>query len=208
MNDSPATRNLKYLEDIKNYNETHEKDFKQVFFKPNAENIKSSQVGVFIKDIYGNESVKPTYTVPGYHTRDSCEMNTALYANSVIDYNSPINYKPGVKMVSVAGDFANSPNYFLTASPTTDLSNSSVEITGFIAAQKPGNYTVAERVFPKNVLIWIGNNATKTYRKENAQFVVENGIKVKNQGFSMVVGEYTPFRIQASSNIDHKNLPH
>ena len=206
MNDSPATRNLKYLEDIKKYNETHEKDFKQVFFKPSAENIKSSPVGVFIKDIYGNESVNPAYNVPGYHTKDSCELNTALYANSVIDYNSPINYKPGVKKVIVAGDFANSPNYFLTASSTTDPSNVSVEITGFIAAQKPGNYTVAERAFPQNVLVWVGNNAVKTYRKENALFVVENGVKVKNQGFPMVVGEYTPFRIQASGNIDHQNL--
>ena len=109
-----AERNLKYLDDIKKYNETHEKDFKQVFFKLDPNYIKSSQVGIFSKDIYGNEQVNPVRTIPGYHTQESCKMNTAGYANSKIDYNST-NYTPGVKIDKVEGDFNNSPNYFLNA---------------------------------------------------------------------------------------------
>jgi len=31
-----ANENIQYLNDIEKYNETHEKDFKQVFFKPQA----------------------------------------------------------------------------------------------------------------------------------------------------------------------------
>ena len=54
-----TTDNLTYLENIKNYIETHKKDFKQVFFKPTPNHVKSSRVGVFIKDIYGNEQVTP-----------------------------------------------------------------------------------------------------------------------------------------------------
>ena len=197
-----ANENLQYLEDIKKYNETHEKDFKQVFFKPDPNQIKSAQVGVFIKDIYGNEQVTPIKTIPGYHTKESCEINTAIYANSVIDYNSPTNYVPGVNRVIVEGDFANSPNYFLTGSPAVSQ-NVSVEISGYIAADVPGNYSVVQvHPFTKNALIWVGNNALKTYRKENSIFVVENGVKTKNLSFKMVAGEYRPFRIQYSGTPD------
>ena len=107
-----TTDNLRYLEDIKNYIETHKKDFKQVFFKPTSNQVKSSRVGVFIKDIYGNEQVTPVYQAPGYHTKDSCELNTAIYANSTIDYNSPTNYVPGVKQVVVKGDSQTHPITF------------------------------------------------------------------------------------------------
>ena len=200
--------NLTYMEDIKKYNETHEKDFKQVFFKPTPNHVKSSQVGVFIKDIHGNEQVTPVYQAPGYHTKDSCELNTAIYTNSTIDYNSPTNYIPGVKEVKVQGDFANSPNYFLTGSPaSTEDANVSVELTGYIAADVPGDYHVVYP-FTKNALVWVGNNALKTYRKENTNFVVENGVSNKNQSFKMVAGEYTPFRIQYSGNtqIDYTQI--
>ena len=205
-----AERNLKYLDDIKKYNETHEKDFKQVFFKLDPNYIKSSQVGIFSKDIYGNEQVNPVRTIPGYHTQESCKMNTAGYANSKIDYNST-NYTPGVKIDKVEGDFNNSPNYFLNAPKITESAQVfSVEITGYIVAEKPGNYSVSNQItaFPKNVLIWVGNNSLKTYRKENALFIVENGVKNKNDSFAMVVGEYTPFRIQYSANVtlDHTKL--
>jgi len=198
-----ANENIQYLEDIKKYNETHEKDFKQIFFKPDPNQIKSAQVGVFIKDIYGNEQVTPIKTIPGYHTKESCEINTAIYANSVIDYNSPTNYVPGVNQIIVEGDFTNSPNYFLTGSPAVSQ-NVSVEISGYIAADVPGNYSVVQvHPFTKNALIWVGNNALKTYRKENSIFVVENGVKTKNLSFKMVTGEYTPFRIQYSGTQDY-----
>jgi len=207
-----ANNNIRYLNDIKEYNEAHEKDFKQVFFKPQAGQIKSPSVGVFVKDIYGVEQVSPVSQVPGYHTRSSCELNTAIYSNSTIDYNSPTTYVPGIYGVKVDGDFANSPNYFLTGTQVLGQIFS-VELRGYIAAQKPGTYSVstnATSFFKKNALIWIGNNALKTYRKENAQFVVENGVQKKNQSFAMVTGEYTPFRIQYSSGedvmIDYKNL--
>jgi hypothetical protein len=203
-----TTDNLTYLEDIKNYIETHKKDFKQVFFKPTPNHVKSSRVGVFIKDIYGNEQVTPVYQAPGYHTKDSCELNTAIYANSTIDYNSPTNYVPGVKQVVVKGDFANSPNYFLTGSPaSTEDANVSVEITGYIVADVPGNYQVVYP-FTQNALVWVGNNAVKTYRKENTNFIVDNGVKTKNYSFKMVAGEYTPFRIQYSGNaqIDYTQI--
>jgi hypothetical protein len=198
-----AEKNLKYLDDIKKYNETHEKDFKQVFFKLDSNYIKSSPVGIFSKDIYGNEQVNPVRTVPGYHTQESCKMNTAVYANSTIDYNST-NYTPGVKIDKVEGDFNNSPNYFLNATKmTTQDKIFSVEMTGYIAAEKSGNYKVSNQTtaFPKNMLIWVGNNSLKTYRKENALFVVENGVKNKNDSFAMVAGEYTPFRIQYLGNV-------
>jgi len=197
-----AKRKLQYLDDIKKYNEVHEKDFKQVFFKPDPSQIKSSEVGVFVKDMYGVEQVTPVTQVPGYHTRESCELNTAIYANSIIDYNSPKNYVPGANEVKVDGDFANSPNYFLTGKPVQGQTFSA-EISGYIAAQKPGTYSVsanATNFFKKNALIWVGNNALKTYRRENAQFIVENGSQNKNQSFTMVVGEYTPFRIQYSGD--------
>jgi hypothetical protein len=246
-----ANQNLKYLEDIKKYNEAHEKYFKQVFFKPQASQIKSSQVGAFVKDIYGVEQVSPVANIQGYHTRNSCELNTAIYANSIIDYNSPKTYIPGANELKVDGDFANSPNYFLsvtslvlnetftgisnefvqTPNYTTGISNEfvqipttftgisnesgqifSMEIRGYIAAQKPGNYSVSINAIPffkKNALIWVGNNAVKTYRKENAQFVVENGVQNKNQSFPMVTGQYTPFRIQYSGDtqFDYKRQP-
>lgn len=203
--------NIKYLDDVDMYNKSHEKDFKQVFFKPEPSHIKSSPVGVFVKDIYGVEQVNPIAQIPGYHTRDSCELNSAIYANSTIDYNSPTNYVPGVNEVKVDGDFLNSPNYFLTGPSTTFGQTFSTEISGYIAAQKPGTYSVSNNAitfFKKNALIWVGNNALKTYRKENAQFVVENGVQKKNQSFKMVTGEYTPFRIQYSGDapLDYKTL--
>lgn len=207
-----SNQNIKYLDDIKNYNDSHEKDFKQVFFKLDPNYIKSSSVGIFTKDIYGNELVNPVRTVPGYHTEESCKMNTAAYSNSKIDYNST-NYTPGVKIEKVEGDFNNSPNYFLNATKITEITQDkifSVEMTGYISAEKPGKYTVSNQitVFPKNVLIWVGNNALKTYRKENALFVVENGVKNKNESFAMVAGEYTPFRIQYSGDVplDHTKI--
>ena len=204
-----ANENIQYLEDIKKYNETHEKDFKQIFFKAEPKQINSSPIGVFIKDIYGNEQVTPINSVPGYHTKNSCEVNTAIYTNSVIDYNSPTNYVPGVNQVTVEGDFANSPNYFLTGPPAVSQ-NVSIEISGYIAADVPGNYSVVQvHPFTKNALIWIGNNALKTYRKENAIFIVENGVKTKNQSFIMVAGEYRPFRIQyygTQESLDYTKL--
>jgi hypothetical protein len=201
--------NIKYLDDVDMYNKSHEKDFKQVFFKPEPGQIKSSPVGVFVKDIYGVEQVNPIAQIPGYHTRNTCELNTAIYANSTIDYNSSTNYVPGVNEVKVDGDFANSPNYFLTGSSTTFGQIFSMEISGYIAAQKPGTYSVSNNAmsfFKKNALIWVGNNALKTYRKENADYIVENGVQKKNQSFKMVTGEYTPFRIQYSGDapLDYK----
>ena len=197
-----ANENIQYLNDIKKYKQAHRRDFKQVFFKPQSNKIRSSQVGVFIKDIYGNEPVTPIKTIPGYHTKETCKINTAIYANGVIDYNSPTNYVPGVNQVTVEGDFANSPNYFLTGSPAVSQ-NMSVEISGYIAADVPGNYSVVMvHPFTKNALIWVGNNALKTYRKENSIFVVENGVKTKNLSFIMVAGEYRPFRIQYSGTPD------
>ena len=203
--------NIRYLGDNQDYNDTHEKDFKLIFFKPAPNQIKSASAGAFIKDIYDNDQVTPVYSVPGDHTKASCELNTAIFANSQIDYNSPTKYVPGVNQVVVKGDFANSPNYFLAGEPAlsqdTDVS---IEIAGYIAADAPGDYKVIEpHPFTKNALIWVGNNALKTYRKENALFRVENGVKTKNHPFNMVAGEYRPFRIQYSSfqnELDYKNL--
>ena len=200
--------NIRYLGDKQNYNETHERDFKLVFFKPTPNQVKSSNAGAFVKDIYGKDPVTPVYQVPGDHTRMSCKMNTAIYANSQIDYNSPAKYVPGVIQIEAKGDFKNSPNYFLYPSSTLDA-EVSVEISGYIAADAPGDYKVIElHPFTKNALIWVGNNALKTYRKENALFCVENGVKTKNHSFKMVAGEYRSFRIQYSGNIqfDYKNL--
>jgi len=218
--DTLSETNIRYLGDIKNYNDTHERDFKLVFFKPASNQIKSASAGAFIKDIYGNDQVTSVHQVPGDHTKTSCELNTAIYTNSQIDYNSPTKYVPGVNQVVVKGDFANSPNYFLAGSPASSQDTDvSVEITGYIAADAPGDYTVLDSLdsphpFTKNALIWVGNNALKTYRKENALFHVENnGAKRKNQSFKMVAGEYRPFRIQYSGNatsfqteLDYKNL--
>ena len=203
--------NISMLDDIKKYVETHTNTFKQVFFKPDIQNIKSDLVGVYPKNIYGKDVVKPVYTLPGLHSAETCKLNTAIYANSKIDYNSPTNYLPGLKYTEVEGDFANSPNYFLTAKVIktetvlpenyipTGISDGfiSVEISGYIAAQTPGNYGIVFSGTPlKNVLIWIGNNALKTYRKENSIFSIENRQILKNQKTSMVSGEYVPFRMQ------------
>ena len=203
--------NIRYLGDIQNYNDTHKKDFKLVFFKPAPNHIKSASAGAFIKDIYGNDQVTPVYQVPGDHTKASCELNTAIYANSQIDYNSPTKYVPGVNQVVMKGDFVNSPNYFLAGeSASSQDTDVSIEITGYIAADAPGDYKVIDsHPFTKNALIWVGNNALKTYRNENALFCVENGVKTKNHPFKMVAGEYRPFRIQYSSfqkELDYKNL--
>ena len=209
-----SKQNIKYLDDIKNYNDAHESDFKQVFFEPNPRQIKSSQVGVFLKDIYGENQVKPVAQIPGEHTQYSCKLNAAIYANSVIDYNSPTNYFPGIHGVKVNGDFANSPNFFLTPNlpPAVEGQTFSAELSGYIAAQKPGTYKVSSGMIAflkKNALIWVGNNALRTFRKENAQFVVENGVQKKNESFAMVAGEYTPFRIQFSGDamFDYKTQP-
>jgi len=208
-----SKQNIKYLDDIKDYNDSHEKDFKQVFFKFDSNSIDSSPVGIFSKDIYGNERVNSVHTVPGYHTQESCKMNTAMYANSKIDYDSATNYTPGVKIDKVEGDFNNSPNYFLNATKFTESTQNtlfSVEITGYIAAESPGKYKVSNQhtLFPKNVLIWVGNNALKTYRKDTALFEVKNSVKNKNDSFTMVAGEYTPFRIQCSGDVpfDHTKI--
>jgi|Laugrespbdmm15sd_2_1035082.scaffolds.fasta_scaffold00321_6 hypothetical protein len=198
-----AQQNIQFGNDIKNDNNAQRKNFKQVFFKPDPNQIKSSPVGVFVKDIYGAEQVKPIAEISGYHTADSCKLNTAIYANNIIDSKSLRNYVPGANEVKMDGDFANSPNYFLPVPSTTFGETFSIEISGYIAAEKPGTYRVSNTAmsfFKKNALIWVGNNAITTYRKENAQFVVENGVQKKNEGFAMVTSEYTPFRIQYSGN--------
>ena len=209
-----SSDNLTKLSHIKDYINSHMTDFKQVFFKPDVSSIKSEKIGVYTKNIYGQNTVTPTQRVPGLHTADSCKLNTAIYANSKIDYNSPINYKPGLNYTTVARDFRNSPNYFLSAeiikkekiNPANyvqyDVSDTrvSVEISGYIAAQKPGTYKVSMegRSLLKNVLIWVGNNAQKTYRKENAMFRIEETAITANNTVTMVAGEYTPFRMQFS----------
>ena len=220
--DFSSSDNITKLSNIKDYINSHMTDFKQVFFKPEANSIKSERVGVYTKDIYGQDTVKPMQRMPGLHTADSCKLNTAIYANSQIDYNSPIKYKPGLNYTTVDGDFNNSPNYFLTAAiikkekinPVNyvqyDASNTrvSVEISGYIAAQKPGTYKVSMegRSLLKNVLIWVGNNAQKTYRKENAMFRIENRVITANNTVTMVAGEYTPFRMQFSYGKRGKSL--
>jgi hypothetical protein len=213
--------NLKNLQDIENYKKVHRNDFSQVYFKPDASNIKSEKVGVYIKDINNQDRVTPFKRIAGLHTEESCKLNAAVVANSKIDYKSSTSYTPGLRYTVVNGDFNGSPNYFLsetalkeqTIEPTQfkDLGEgTSVEVSGYIAAQKPGSYRIdlRNKKPPKNVLIWIGNNALKTYRKENAIFVVEdNTIKVEKKT-NLVLGEYTPFRMQYSgdTNLSVLNL--
>ncbi len=208
--------NLKNLQEIEDYKEAHKTDFSQVFFKMDSDKIKSEQVGVYIKDIYNQDRVQPFKTLPGLHTAETCKLNAAAVANSMINYSSPSDFiagSPGLRYLVVDGDFNGNVNYFLTANKvsetTTDpetrvaLTNSvapvSVEVFGYIAAQKPGMYRVDLRgkTPPKNMLLWIGNNALKTYRKENAMFIVENNVLTKSDAkVNLVVGEYTSFRMQ------------
>lgn len=204
-----STKNLNNLKKIDDYNETHTSDYKQVFFRPNLQNIKSERVGVYTKDIYNKDSVVPIKEFAGLHTADSCKLNTAVYANTKIDYNSPLKYKPGLRYFTVIGDFAGSVNYFLTATVVKDEKTTpeqyvdvkgdiSVEITGYIAAERPGNYKVLSETTPalKHVFIWVGNNASKTYRAENAIYKVDNYVLKTNAGVKLVTGEYVPFRMQ------------
>jgi hypothetical protein len=194
-----SSENIKYLTDIKNYIDVHEKDFKQVFFQVDPDQIKSSYVGTILKDIYGNDQIKPVYTVPGLHTQNTCKMNTVVYANEKIDYNSSNNYTPGINEIKVDGDFANSPNYFLTSPPANVSSDKvSVEISGYISTKTLGNYKLAIVNFPQHLLAWVGNNAQKSYRKENTMCIIENGVKIKDHFVLLVAGEYTPFRVQYS----------
>ena len=201
--------NLKNLKSIEEYKKVHKNDFSQVFFKPDAKNIKSEKVGVYIKDMNNQDRVTPFKRVPGMHTAESCKLNTAIVANSTIDYKQA--YKPGLRYTIVNGDFNGSPNYFLSvSSPLSDetvdpadfqgagVPGVSVEVSGYIAAQKPGTYRVDLRNQkpPKNLLIWVGNNALKTYRKENAIFVVEDRVIKSEKKANLVVAEYTPFRMQ------------
>jgi hypothetical protein len=204
-----ATKNLNNLKKINDYIETHTSDYKQVFFKPNVQNIKSERVGVYSKDLYNKDIVVPIKEFPGLHTADSCKLNTAMYANTKIDYNSPRKYKNGLRYLTVIGDFAGSVNYFLTATVVKDEKTTpeqyvdvkediSVEITGYIAADRPGNYKVLSKMTPalKHVFIWVGNNALKTYRPENAIYSVDNYVLKTNTGVKLVTGEYVPFRMQ------------
>jgi hypothetical protein len=201
--------NLKHLQDIEDYKKVHENDFSQVYFKPDASNIKSEKVGVYIKDMNNQDRVTPFKRMTGLHTEESCKLNAAVVANSQIDYNSSTDYKPGLLYTIVTGDFGGSSNYFLSAAPLREetvvpsdfkgaSADTSVEVRGYIAAQKPGAYRIDLRNKnpPKNVLIWIGNNALKTYRKENAIFVVEGSVIKTEKKTNLVVGEYTPFRMQ------------
>ena len=201
--------NLKHLQDIEDYKKVHENDFSQVYFKPDASNIKSDRVGVYIKDMNNQDRVTPFESIAGLHTEESCKLNAAVIANSQIDYNSSEDYKPGLHYMIVTGDFGGSSNYFLSAAQLSEeslipsdfkgaIEGKSVEVRGYIAAQKPGSYRIDLRNKnpPKNVLIWIGNNALKTYRKENAIFVVEDYVIKTEKKTNLVVGEYTPFRMQ------------
>jgi hypothetical protein len=210
------TLNLKNLKEIDDYKKAHDKDFRQVFFKIDPNNIKSERVGVFIKDTNNQDRVQPFKTLPGLHTAETCKLNAAAIANSTINYQSPDVFSagnPGLKYTVVAGDFAGNPNYFLsaeqvsseTADPIAHKSSgtltgaASVEVFGYISAEKPGRYRVdlKGKTPPKNMLLWIGNNALKTYRKENAMFVVENNVLTKSDAkVNLVTGEYTPFRMQ------------
>ena len=207
--ESEATKNLTNLKKINDYIDTHTSDYKQVFFKPNVQNIKSERVGVYSKDIYNKDIVVPIKEFPGLHTADSCKLNTAMYANTKIDYNSSLKYKNGLRYLTVVGDFAGSVNYFLTATVIKDekvtpeqyvdiKGDISVEITGYIAADRPGNYKVLTKMTPalKHVFIWVGNNALKTYRPENAIYSVDNYVLKTNTGVKLVTGEYVPFRMQ------------
>ena len=204
-----ADLNLEQLEKVSQYNEAHKKDFVQVFFKPDAKQIVSQRVGAFY-------DVQPSKTLGGFHTAETCKMNAAIEANRQVDYESPTKFSKEAKLnyLTVNGDFAGDPNFFLTAeqissaieSPQSRQSVSpkpySVEITGYIAAQKPGTYRVVlgDQSTPKNLLVWIGNNASKTYRKENAIFSVENLQTINEKTIELITGVYTPFRMQYSSD--------
>jgi len=207
--------NLKHLQDIEDYKKVHENDFSQVYFKPDASNIKSEKVGVYIKDINNQDRVSPLQRMTGLHTEESCKLNAAVVANSQIDYRSSIDYTPGLRYTIVTGDFGGSSNYFLSAAPLREetvvpsdfkgaSAGTSVEVRGYIAAQKPGSYRIdlRNKKPPKNVLIWIGNNALKTYRKENAIFVVEDYVIKIEKKSNLVLGEYTPFRMQYTGETD------
>ena len=201
--------NLKHLQDIEDYKKVHENDFSQVYFKPDASNIKSEKVGVYIKDMNNQDRVAPFKRMTGLHTEESCKLNSAVVANNQIDYKSSSNYNPGLRYTIVPGDFGGSSNYFLSTAAVREetvvpsdfkgaSADTSVEVRGYIAAQKPGSYRIDLRNKnpPKNVLIWIGNNALKTYRKENAIFVVEDYVIKTEKKSNLVLGEYTPFRMQ------------
>jgi hypothetical protein len=207
--------NLKNLKEIDDYKKAHDKDFRQVFFKMDPNNIKSERVGVFIKDTNNQDRVQPFKTLPGLHTAETCKLNTAAIAKSTINYQSPDVFSagnPGLRYTVVAGDFAGNPNYFLSAEQistetvdpvarksSTPSGTVSVEVFGYIAAEKPGRYRVnfKNQTPPKHMLLWIGNNALKTYRKENALFIVENNVLTKlDSKVNLVTGEYTPFRMQ------------
>jgi hypothetical protein len=201
--------NLKHLQDIEDYKKVHENDFSQVYFKPDASNIKSEKVGVYIKDMNNQDRVTPFKRMTGLHTEESCKLNAAVVANSQIDYKSSTDYKPGLRYTIVTGDFGGSSNYFLSEAPLREetvvpsdfkgaSAGTSVEVRGYIAAQKPGSYRIdlRNKKPPKNVLIWIGNNALKTYRKENAIFVVDDYVIKTEKKTKLVLGEYTPFRMQ------------
>jgi len=207
--ENQVEQNLTNLKKINDYTDTHASDYKQVFFKPNLQNIKSDRVGVYSKDIYNKDTVVPIKEFTGLHTADSCKLNTAMYANAKIDYNSPLKYKTGLRYLTVVGDFAASVNYFLTATVIKDEKTTpeqyvetkgdiSVEITGYIAADRPGNYRVSPKVTPalKHVFIWVGNNALKTYRPENAIYNVDNYVLKTNTSVKLVTGEYVAFRMQ------------
>jgi hypothetical protein len=204
-----ATQNLTNLKKINDYIETHTSDYKQVFFQPNVNNIKSDRVGVYSKDIYNKDTVVPIKEFTGLHTADSCKLNTAMYANTKIDYTSPLKYKNGLRYLTVVGDFAGSVNYFLTATVIKDEKvtpeqyvdingDISVEITGYIAADRPGNYMVLSNATPrlKHIFVWVGNNALKTYRPENAIYNVDNYVLKTNTSVKLVTGEYVAFRMQ------------
>jgi hypothetical protein len=207
--------NLKNLQDIEDYKRAHNQDFSQVFFKFDPDNIKSERVGVFIKDTNNQDRVQPFKIMPGLHTEETCKLNTATTAKSTIDYQSPNVFSagnPGLKYTIVSGDFAGNPNYFLSAKQVstetvdpvarksmTPSDKVSIEVFGYIAAEKPGMYRVNfnNKTPPKHMLVWVGNNALKTYRKENALFVIENNVLTKlNSKVNLVTGEYTPFRMQ------------
>jgi hypothetical protein len=202
-----ADLNLEQLDKVNQYSEAHKKDFVQVFFKPDPKQIVSQRVGAFY-------DVQPSKTLGGFHTAETCKMNAAIEANRQVDYESPTKFskEPKLNYLTVNGDFAGDPNFFLTAeqissaveSPLSRKSVSqtpySVEITGYIAAQKPGTYRVVlgDQIPPKNLLVWIGNNASKTYRKENAIFSVENLQTINDKTIDLTTGVYTPFRMQYS----------
>lgn len=207
--------NLKHLQDIEDYKKVHENDFSQVYFKPDASNIKSEKVGVYIKDMNNQDRVNPFKRMTGLHTEESCKLNAAVVANSQIDYKSSSDYTPGLRYTIVTGDFGGLSNYFLSAAPLREetvvpsdfkgaSADTSVEVRGYIAAQKPGSYRIdlRNKKPPKNVLIWIGNNALKTYRKENAIFVVEDYVIKTEKKSNLVLGEYTPFRMQYTGDPD------